>query len=718
MLAPNTTAVSASHNAPSALLTVLGAPRIRAQTTVQALLMPRPGDAQAISLLDEPAVQQLIEFASSDGWSIQEQSRSDFEQVDSSTEQQLDSEGPSVALVLLDSSTAHDSAQLRQLRRYFPFALFVLGPNDIAPAKDVMEYVDLVLPASTEIEVTRSLLQHAHAYRLRSLKARELLTEVGVGRQRMHQLSEIGASLSSRRDLDDLLQTILSEARRLVGCDAASLYLVESDIGRGVSSNIEDDNQSATKQLLFKLSQCDSLNVPFVEMRLPYSTESLAGYVAVTGHELNLDDVYELPEGTPYQFNASFDESMGYRTRSMLVLPMRDHRGAVLGVLQFINRLDENGEASLKFNEESTELLRAIAGQAAVSIQKNHLLQDFNDLFESFVQASIKTIERRDPTTSGHSFRVAQTTVALMRALPRSNIARFDDLEVSQAHLKEVRYAALLHDFGKIGVSERVLIKPRKVSDERLALLQYRIELQKERLRRRSVERQLDLYHGHSGGHSDGHGVGHGVAAHGSVDVAVEVRALHVELDKQLSMLDQYYDWLVQANEPDMIGNGNFEFLQEVRDYQFLETDGTLAGLISESDMLALSVKRGSLTDDERREIQSHVVHTQEFLSTLHWPPELAGVPKIAGAHHEKLNGSGYPHGLAGDQIPLATRVMTVCDIYDALTAMDRPYKPAMSVDSAIAVLHKEVELQLLDADVVRVFVDSNISEIGPASSN
>lgn len=688
MLAPKSSGLPVSQKSPSALLAVLGAPRVRAQTTVQALMMPRGDELQTTSMMDEPTVQHLLEIAASDDWPFHESLLGEFEDLDADAKQRLEDEGVSVALLLLESSAVQDPAQLRLLRRYYPFALFVLGPDAQAIPTAISDSVDLVLPAQADDAVVRSLLQHAHAYRLRSMKSRELLVEVGAGRQRMHQLSEIGASLSSRRDLDELLQTILSEARRLVGCDAASLYLV--------------DGSDEDKALLFKLSQCDSLNVPFVEMRLPYTTESLAGYVALTGYELNLDDVYDLPEGTPYQFNASFDESMGYRTRSMLVLPMRDHRGAVVGVLQFINRLDDDGSTCISFNEETSELLRAIAGQAAVSIQKNQLLQDFNDLFESFVQASVKTIERRDPTTSGHSFRVAQTTVALMRALPRSNIARFDDLEVTQAHLKEVRYAALLHDFGKIGVSERVLVKPRKVSDERLALLHYRIELQKERLRRRTVERQLDLYHGH----------GPSLGIHGSLELDAQVRGLRAELEAQLGMLDQYYDWLVQANEPDMVSKGNFDFLQEVRDYQFLEPDGTLGGLITQADLLALSVRQGSLTSEERQEIQSHVVHTQEFLATLHWPPELAGVPKIAGAHHEKLNGSGYPHGLSGEQIPLATRVMTVCDIFDALTAMDRPYKPAMSVDNALAILHKEVDAQLLDADVVQVFVDSNIAEI------
>ena len=471
--------------------------------------------------------------------------------------------------------------------------------------------------------------------------------------------------------------TILNEARRIAHCDAASLYLI--------------DGEGEDRQLVFKLAQNDSVALPQREMHLPLTPQSLAGYVALTGHELNLEDVYSLAKGTPYRFNRSLDESSGYRTRSVLVMPMRDYRNRVVGVLQFINRLDENTGEPVSFTQEIAELLRAVAGQAAISIQKGQLIRDINQLFESFVQASVKTIERRDPATSGHSFRVARTTVALYEALPESGLQRFASVKVTPEKVREIRYAALLHDVGKIGVSERVLTKPRKLDDDRLVVLQHRVELQKERLRRRAVERQLDVYH------------------HASKidDVEASVRQLRRDLDDELSQLDDFYHRLLIANEPNVIDAGSYEHLREVREYAFREIDGTVGGLIDDSDLLALSVRRGSLTPDERREIQSHVVHTQEFLATLRWPPELAEVPAIAGAHHEKLDGSGYPHGLVGEQIPLASRAMTVCDIYDALTAMDRPYKPAMSVDAAFDVLLDEARRKLLDEDIVRIFIDS-----------
>jgi HD-GYP domain-containing protein (c-di-GMP phosphodiesterase class II) len=388
----------------------------------------------------------------------------------------------------------------------------------------------------------------------------------------------------------------------------------------------------------------------------------------------------------------------------MLVLPMRDHKGRLTGVLQFINRRGTTVDGSSRivpFDEEICELLRAIASQAAVSIQKSGLIRDINQLFESFVQASVKAIEQRDPSTSGHSFRVAETTVALLSALPRSNLSRFANVTLTDEHITEVRYAALLHDFGKVGVREKVLIKANKLSDERLEILHYRFELQKERLRRAAIEQELALLH------------------HARESFETARRRVRRELAHKLSIIDDYYAGVVQANNPNIVADGDFGHLRTIRDYRFRELDGSLSGLITDSDLLALSMRQGSLTPEERREIQLHVVHTKEFLSVLPWPPELARVPEIAGAHHEKLDGSGYPEGLSGEEIPLASRVMTVCDIFDALTAMDRPYKSAMSLDTALKILEGEASDGLLDMDIVEVFIEarcfeSTVRRLGP----
>jgi len=566
------------------------------------------------------------------------------------------------------------------LRQSFPNALFV--DSDASH-----ESADFVLDANTPARLITQLLEHAEKFLRKNLKVHELVLDVGMRRQRMHQLNEISLALTDQMPQQSLLTTILTEARRIGGCEAGSLYLVEPDNVLG-------------ECLVFKLAQNDAVDFPFEETRLPLSADSIVGYVAVKGQELNIRDVYELPDSLPYRFNSSFDDKMDYRTQSILAIPMRDHRERVVGVLQFINKLDDTpaGEKTVvPFGEESVEILRAIASQAAVSLQKNALLEDINQLFESFVQASVKTIEQRDPSTSGHSFRVSETTVALLQALPVSGVSKFRGLELSSAHIREVRYAALLHDFGKIGVPEAVLVKANKLSDERLEILRYRIELQKERLRRRAVEQELELVH------------------HTPVDFEVARRRVHRQLEKQENVLDQYYDCIAKANNPNVLEEGDFEHLNEIRDYAFRELDGTVGGVITDDDVLALSVRRGSLTPAERRAIQAHVVFTKEFLSVLPWPPELMDVPAIAGAHHERIDGSGYPLGLVGEQIPLASRVMAVCDVYDALTAMDRPYKPAMSSDTAFAILQDEARRGLLDAEMVDIFIDSGSYEIAQA---
>ena len=565
---------------------------------------------------------------------------------------------------------AQDETEAYQLRALCPDAVAISTSAEL-------ESVDIVLPEGAPTSGLVSLLAHARRVAELHSIARKEEAESTIRRRRTHQLAEIGIALSAQRDPVKLLETLLTQARALADCDAGSLYLIEETSG--------------VRSLHFKLAQNDTASVPFKEARLPLTTDSLSGYVALTGTELNIADAYEIGIGEPYAFNRSFDEQVGYRTRSLLVLPMCDHKGRVIGVLQFINRRvrTSDGIEMVPFDDEATDLLRAVASQAAVAIQKNDLLRQISQLFESFVQASVKAIEQRDPSTSGHSFRVAETTTALLAALPRSGLQRFRDLTISAEHLTEVRYAALLHDFGKVGVRENVLVKANKLTDERLEVIRYRFELQKERLRRAAVERELTVLHTDPS------------------DFELARRRIKQELSRDLSRLDDYFTAITLANNPNVLAEGEYSHLEVIRRMEFGEFDGRTGHLITDHDLLALSVRRGSLTPHERREIEAHVSHTREFLAVLPWPPELSQVPLIAGAHHEKLDGSGYPDGRRGDEIPLPSKVMAVCDIFDALTSMDRPYKPAVSVDTAFRILNEEAAAGLIDGDIVGVFLES-----------
>jgi HD-GYP domain-containing protein (c-di-GMP phosphodiesterase class II) len=532
----------------------------------------------------------------------------------------------------------------------------------------------LPLPAAaSESELLALLDCAAEQFRLKQ-KTDQLATALQNKDGDLQKLIDVGLALSAEKDLERLLSKILTEGRRLSNSDAASLFLV--------------DNKGEQPQLLFKLTQNSSLPTRFQEQRMPLTKASIAGYVALTSTELNIADAYAIPNDAPYRFNRSFDMQVGYRTMSLLAIPMLNHRRDVVGVLEFINCQDDSGQA-IAFDEVMAASLRALASQAAVAIENRQLLDDISQLFDGFVQASVFAIEQRDPTSAGHSFRVADLCIALARQLPQAPISHLRNQALNDEGLRELRYAALLHDFGKVGVREHVLTKAKKLPEPVLDNLRYRVALAKESLHNQALRRMLQAYR-----------------QYGTLDEQLH-QQWEAELSTECERLDQYLQDILKANEPSVLTEGDFHHLQEIQGHVVRNHDASLIGLLSESEFCALAIRRGSLTQEERAEIERHVVHTRDFLKLIPWTPALQRIPEIAAAHHEKLDGSGYPKGLAGGQIPYASRIMTICDIYDALTASDRPYKPAVPVEHALDILQSEVKTGLLDGDLVKVFIDS-----------
>lgn len=500
----------------------------------------------------------------------------------------------------------------------------------------------------------------------------------------LEKLTAIGIALSAERDHEALLERILTESRELAGCDAASLFLIKTD-GEG------------KKSLIFKLAQNESRPVSFSEVELPLTDDSIVGHVALSGEEINLADAYNLPQDASYSFNQSIDREENYRSTSLLALPMRTPQQQMIGVLEFINRkrdpdelLDDPAtipDKTLPFSDDISPILRSLASQAAVAIANNQLLADIHNMFEGFVTASVTAIEQRDPTTSGHSFRVATLTTSLADMIPRSGLHRFRDIRFSEQQRREIQYASLLHDFGKVGVREHILQKANKLPEIQLERILHRIELEKERLRIQALEKQLAM-----------------VKQGSPADDAWQT--IQPALDKKLQELGSYQAIIEEANQPSILHKEKQAALELPHAYR-LSHDGSL--LLNNEDYRILSIPKGSLTDDERLEIESHVTHTWNFLNRIPWPEELANVPAIAGAHHEKLDGKGYPFGLQAEEIPFPARMMTVSDIYDALTARDRPYKKAMPVEKALSIIEAEAKDGRLDQDIVSVFIDAKV---------
>jgi len=590
----------------------------------------------------------------------------------------------SPAVLVLDPGLLH-RATLEQWRQVSTAVLVLEEGAHRADAE-----ADLIAARGFPEQATLKLLRFACQRWVLQRDHQQLQQMLADKHGHLGKMADIGVALSAEKDLTRLLSKILTEGQRLARCDASSLFLV-------------DRSDEHEPKLTFKLTQNNSILSPFKEQQLPLTQSSIAGYVALTNQELNIADTYDLPEGAPYSHNDSFDVATGYRCVSLIAIPMCNYRHEVVGVLEFINRKKDADQALtdpsqipqqvLPFDEDSADMLRALAGQAAVAIENRRLLDSINELFEGFVQASVYAIEQRDPTTSGHSFRVADLCVHLAKSLTQSQLPRYRDLWFSQDEICEIRFAALLHDFGKVGVREHVLTKGKKLPESSIERLRYRVALAKETLRSRTFESLLRVYD--SGG---------------AIDAGLRAQKM-AEMAQEQQKLDQYLAWIIGANEPTILPAGSFEHLQEIHRHQVPDHRGNWTGLIDEVEFKALSIRKGSLTEAERLEIESHVVHTLSFLELIPWTSELQRIPAIAGAHHEKLDGSGYPDGLVSEQIPLPSKIMTVCDIYDALTASDRPYKAAMPKELALSVLEEEAQCGMLDTDIVKVFIEAKSYE-------
>ncbi len=481
-------------------------------------------------------------------------------------------------------------------------------------------------------------------------------------------LNEIGHALSAIPDRDALLHAVLFQTRRVVKADGGSLYLVTED-GR----------------LAFGAAQNDTVDFELVANTMPIDDRSLAGYVASRGIVQVIDDAYCLPEDAPYSFNTGFDQRSGYCTRTMLTVPMRDRQGRVIAVVSLINRKPQFGVPLGSFDDVETfsrrdvALVRSIAAQAAVALENHRLYEDIRRLFDGFVEAAVTGIEARDPATGGHSHRVAGLTVALARAVNHSKLPAFAGVHFTQEDLVELHYAALLHDFGKVGVREEVLLKAEKLYPWELDVLEGRFRL-----------------------------------------YAMQVRMSAGDMLKaepQLEEIKATVAALRRLNRPGsrMEGRDGELIRQAARDWVLADDHSPV---VQPRDLERLSMLKGSLSDDERQEINAHVEHTRQFLQRIPWTPNLQGIPSLAVAHHERVDGSGYPLGLEGDAIPMGAKLMAICDVFDALTAGDRPYRSAMSIERGLWILQLEAKAGKLCPDAVQLFIDESIwSGITPGSA-
>jgi len=502
-------------------------------------------------------------------------------------------------------------------------------------------------------------------------------------RDRIDKLNKIGIALSSVHDLDELLELVVSEARDLTNADAGSLYLRNEDY------------------LYFKISQNDTLEKRFGSRKdffkpfdIKISKDNIAGYVATTSEPLNIKDAYSLKFEVDYKHSKEFDKKFKYKTCSILTVPMLDHRGDVIGVLQLINALDEKSNC-IPFPEELEDLVLSLASQAAVAINNTRFLSEVKNLFKAVVQYSASAIDARSPHTAGHSERVAELAFRLATIINTKKNGFFVKINFDDAQMEEIRYAGWLHDIGKIGVKELVLDKGNKVSDENLNNIEYRFYTLILQKKLQALEQKLKLLR-ESKSPQD-----------------AEFQKVEEEFNKKKDEIADELKFIKRINVPtERMSEDDIERLKKIPQIFFENpVDKNIIPIIDEQELENLSILRGSLNPKERQEAQSHVVKSITIIEKIPFRGYLKNIPDIVAKHHEYLDGSGYPNGFKADQISMQSRILCVVDIFDALAAKDRPYKPAMPVPKALDILRKDAQAGKLDKDIVELFIEEKIYE-------
>ncbi len=508
--------------------------------------------------------------------------------------------------------------------------------------------------------------------------------------RRLEQLNDIGAALSKERDINRLLENILVAAKTITHADGGTLYL------------LTDDRQ----HLRFEIMRTDSLNillggttgnkisfpeVPLLNERGEPNNSMIAAYAAINDSTVSITDAYT-EAGFDFSGTRKFDETTGYRSTSFLTVPMKNHEGEVIGVLQLINAIDSTSGKVCAFSNADRQLAESLASQAAIALTNRLLITQLEQLFESFIGLINLAIDEKSPYTGGHCERVPVLTMMLAEAASAADTGPLANFRMSDKDRYELKIAGLLHDCGKVTTPVHVVDKATKLQTifDRIHLIDTRFEVLKRDAEIDALRRKLAI------------NLLHDAAAAQKIDA---------ELVHALKVLDEERDFLRRANigGESMPADDQRRVAEIGSKYRWRDPQGATTDFLSSEEVENLSIRAGTLTTAERNIINYHIVATIKMLEQLPWPNHLKNVPEYAGGHHERMDGKGYPNGLTREQMSVQARVMGIADIFEALTARDRPYKDGMKLSQAVSILAKFSKNGHIDQDLFEVFVRERV---------
>ncbi|MEO8417890.1 MAG: HD domain-containing phosphohydrolase [Methylophilaceae bacterium] len=506
--------------------------------------------------------------------------------------------------------------------------------------------------------------------------------------KRLERLNAIGVALSAERDNNQLLEIILLGAKEITNADGGTLYTITED--QHLKFEI-----MRTQTLAIAMGGTTGKDIPFAPLPLYLedgtpNLNMVAAYAVLNERTVNIEDAYQA-DGFDFSGTRKFDQSTNYRSKSFLTIPMKNHENEIIGVLQLINAIDPETHEIVAFSPANQRLVESLASQAAVALTNHNLIEGLKSLFEAFIELIADAIDEKSPYTGGHCQRVPELTMMLADAASRTQVGPLKDFSMSEKEVYELRIAAWLHDCGKVTTPEYVMDKPTKLATifDRILLVDQRFELLKQQTECEMLRKQLEI------------------AKTGQIP---DIAKLEIQLNAVKRQLDDDRDFLRSAN----IG-GEFmtsEHQQRVRDiaaYSLLDAEGKTSSFLSENEVYNLNIERGTLTAEERRIINNHIVVTINMLESLPYPKDLKRVPEYAGGHHERMDGKGYPRGLTRQQMSVPARVMGIADIFEALTARDRPYKKAKTLSESLHILGKMKLDNHIDPDLFDIFIREKI---------
>lgn len=494
--------------------------------------------------------------------------------------------------------------------------------------------------------------------------------------RQVEDILNIGIALSAEKNHNHLLEMIVTEARRITHADGGTLYLCDGEY------------------LTFKIIQNESMQIfqggsgePIALPPVPMQKVNVSSYVALTDKSVNISDVYNA-EGFDFSGPKKYDQITGYRTVSMLVTPLKNHEGQVIGVLQLINALDEDNRP-IPFADYYEKVIFSLASQAAISLTTNQLLADIERLFNSFVEVMATAIDSRTPYNANHTRRVALLAGELGKAINEEKGIWADEV-FDEDRLTQLVMAGWLHDIGKIATPLSVMNKATRL-EGKIDLVLQRLDFISASFKANYLEKLL---------------------ACRFEEKPEMLPELEKEWHESESRIQNTRELIIKLDNPTaLVDQHILQQLQEISSLTYLDRQGREHPWLTNAELTALRVVKGTLTDEERHIMEDHVIVTKRILDKIPFTRKLQKVPYFAGIHHEHLNGNGYPLGLKGDKIPLEGRILALVDVFDALTASDRPYKKGMPLEQALKILGLMVKDGELDGDILEVFIRSQAWE-------